>query len=97
MKISIRTAAVSLAFFLTQCAAVKSDKADLVITHVNVIDVITGTVQPDQNVVVSNGLIQRIESAEKAPSVLPNAWMAPANTLCLACGICTCIFGAATR
>ncbi|WP_084446674.1 amidohydrolase family protein [Hymenobacter roseosalivarius] len=67
MKIRILPAAFSLAFFLSQCVAVKSDKAELVITHVNVIDVITGTVQPDQNVVISNGLIQRIESAEKAP------------------------------
>ncbi|WP_133272117.1 amidohydrolase family protein [Hymenobacter radiodurans] len=67
MKLRNLTAACSLALFLTNCAAVKSDNADLVITHVNVIDVLTGTVQPDQNVVIANGLIQRIESAQKAP------------------------------
>ncbi len=69
MRIRILAAAFFLALFLSQCAVVKSDKADLVITHVNVIDVLTGTVQPDQNVVIANGLIQRIESAEKAPQL----------------------------
>ena len=67
MRIPILSTAFFLACFLTNCAAVKSDRADLLITHVNVIDVVTGTVLPDQNVVISQGLIQRVESAKNAP------------------------------
>ena len=67
MRIRTRSVVFFLAYFLSNCAAVKSDKADLVITHVHVIDVVTGTILPDQNVVVSDGLIQRVESAKNAP------------------------------
>ncbi|MGY2131907.1 amidohydrolase family protein [Hymenobacter sp. HD11105] len=59
-----------LAVLLTDCASTTTDtkdKADLVITHVNVIDVVAGTVQTDQDVVISNGLIQRIERTKNAP------------------------------